>query len=284
MFRINKAINKELNQIENSFDNTQDIHTIIHPEINFTYNSLNLIVGNIGSGKTRYCFREIGKLKYAPNNYHMVIYVADEEGDRTVLQYGAVLNLPLVRVDYDSALEYINRIIETKRMYEELRNDTRNEGEWSLEQAKEILHELQVKNFQKPFLHTIVVYDDATDILTKKKNSALSELIMRNRHGRFTYFLNVHDYFRTIPPKVKSNLGSLVLFGGYSKQKFDCMFQQFKSPVSREELFAKYQQVGNRDIMLFCYFEMPTKIKIIRLDYSDNVKEEEEDFDDSLED
>jgi hypothetical protein len=264
---INKLINSELRDVEESFDNSNDIHTPLHPEINFTYNSLNLIVGNISSGKTRYCFREIGKLKYISNNYHLVIYVADEEGDKTVLKYGPIINMPFVKINYDDAYDYIQHISTMKQKYEQARNDIDNEGNWTMEKLKEIAQELHIKIYNKPYLHTIVIFDDATDVLTKQKYRGLGELIMRNRHGRFTYFLNVHDYFKTIPQKVKSNLGTLVLFGGYSKQKFDCMYQQFKSHIPREELYRRYQEIGNRDIILFNYYETPTKIKFIQLDF-----------------
>jgi predicted GTPase len=61
---INDKINQEMKRIDERYDNRNEIHSLIHADVNFTLNSLNLLVGETGAGKSRAVFREVGKLKH----------------------------------------------------------------------------------------------------------------------------------------------------------------------------------------------------------------------------
>ena len=61
-----------------------EMQSVIHTELNFRRNSLNLLIGKRGSGKIYNVFREIIKLTQAGNNdYHLMIYVTNKTYDDT---------------------------------------------------------------------------------------------------------------------------------------------------------------------------------------------------------
>jgi hypothetical protein len=62
------------------------LQTEIHPEINFKYNSINLLISGRGVGKTFAVLRELIKLSQLPDcaGYTTFIYVSDKINDATV--------------------------------------------------------------------------------------------------------------------------------------------------------------------------------------------------------
>jgi ABC-type lipoprotein export system ATPase subunit len=71
------AIDKKDTQKQN------EIHTEIHEDIMFPFNSINLVLGRTGSGKSRMVFREIAKgahLKEKP--FHVFVLVSDKDKDK----------------------------------------------------------------------------------------------------------------------------------------------------------------------------------------------------------
>ena len=79
---VNKLISKTLKNI----DKTQQLQTQIHTEINFRYNSINLLISRRGVGKTFSVLREIIKLSQLPNygGYTTFLYVSDKTNNATV--------------------------------------------------------------------------------------------------------------------------------------------------------------------------------------------------------
>ena len=66
----------------------------IDENVNFRYNSFNLCVGPQGSSKTTSVMKELMKLCMVPHDYHMIIYVTDNNSDDT----------------FNSLLKYINQL------------------------------------------------------------------------------------------------------------------------------------------------------------------------------
>ena len=82
-----EVVNKTLvllSELSQNRDLTHDLQTEIHPEVFFKRNSVNLLVGKKGSGKTYNVFRELIKLREVPDHkYTKLIYVSDKPWDRT---------------------------------------------------------------------------------------------------------------------------------------------------------------------------------------------------------
>jgi hypothetical protein len=259
---ITKLVHLEMGEIDSDDNNADELHTTLHPEIKFTLNSINVSVGQTGSGKSRNIFRIVSMLKYIRNPYHLLVHVTDEENDKTFSKYKDLLEVPILQVKYEEAYETLQGIAKSKNMYEAIRNGEVNDA--TEEEKKELLEYLLVKDFKIPVLHTLVLFDDATDLFSGPKNP-LNDLIVRNRHHKFTYFFNIHNFTKALPMNIKKNMRSLWYFGGYSRQDFVISFQQMKSPIDKERLYDIYKNLGKRDALFFDYTDDGTKVEVINL-------------------
>jgi hypothetical protein len=252
---VGEIIDAKMQHIDERDDNSNEIHTRLTKttddknltsDLHFKLNSINILCGMTGSGKTRLVFYEVAKLQYLKNPYTQFIYVTDEENDKTYLKYKGLISIPIIKVKYNFAYDEICNIINAKNIYEKSLTIP------VLDKSQ--LQELKLYlNAEDKIVHTLVLFDDATNIFTDKKNP-LNELILKNRHHKITYFFNVHSYNRqSVPMVYKKNASCLFLFGGYSKTDFDSFFNQFRSPISKKELWEEYSVLSRRDVLLFNY-------------------------------
>ena len=65
---LNEKVYTLLKEINSGLDLTHELQTTIDPEIFFKRNSVNLLIGKKGSGKTYNVFRDILKLQFVPNH------------------------------------------------------------------------------------------------------------------------------------------------------------------------------------------------------------------------
>jgi hypothetical protein len=232
------------------------------------------VVGQTGSGKSRAVFREVAKLNYLKNNpHHAFVHITDEDNDKTFIKYrdmierkdkatGKINGIPIVEIKYDEAHDYLSKLAKTKELYERIREKPHIRRE---DEKKMILKMLRVKNFKKRALHTVILFDDATDCFKNKKNP-LIQMFLRNRHNKSTYFFNVHLFSKdAVPMTIKKNMRCFWYFGGYCKQDFNTCFPYIKAPVSREELYAIYRRMGKRDVLFLDYTDDGTKFEVIPL-------------------
>jgi hypothetical protein len=192
---------------------------VIDPSIKFTLNSINVLVGQTGSGKSRAVFREISKLKWVKNNpYHQFIYVTDENNDKTFEKYKDMIPVPILKIGYKEACEKLIELNRMKNGYEKIKECTKNGIELLTEEDKGTMKDyLKIKDLEIPILHTLILFDDATDVFNSPKNE-LNNIFLRNRHNKFTYFFNVHGFTRTnIPMKVKKIWGVFGILEGFQK-------------------------------------------------------------------
>jgi hypothetical protein len=259
---LDKKVNAAMKKIDNADENSNELHTVLHPELRFTLNSHNVLVGQTGAGKTRTVFWTIAKLKFLPYHpYTQVVYVTDEENDKTFAKYKRLIPIPIVKIGLDEAYETLTDIIDAKIEYEKLWQTKKMN-----DKVRELLAFLGVKNFKLPFIHTLILFDDATEIFNQKKYNDLVGLFLKNRHHKFTYFFNIHNWTRNaLPMKIKKNVRSVWYFGGYSLQDFNSSFPQMKSPMDRLELYDIYKKLGKRDVLYFDHAEEGTRIEILNL-------------------
>ncbi|GHU21340.1 hypothetical protein FACS189472_13930 [Alphaproteobacteria bacterium] len=272
---IDEVINYEMGDIDEVDKNADELHTVIHPSIKFTLNSLNVLVGQTGSGKSRAVFREISKLKYIENNpYHEFIYICDEDNDKTYVKYKAMIPVPITKIPYKDAFQKLCEIVRVKNCHEKMLAEMKSKSETLNELEKaEVMRYLQIKDLKTPILHTLILFDDATDVFQNPK-CELNCLFLRNRHHKFTYFFNVHGFTRgAVPMHVKKNMRSLWYFGGFTRLDFGCSFQQMKSPIDRVSLYEKYKMLPKRDVLFFDYTDDGTRIEILHLSHVDGKTE-----------
>ena len=195
----------------------------IHPDIYFKYNSVNLVVGGRGSGKTYTTLREILKLPlYFPdgeNKYTQIHYITDKEYDDTVEKFVPLFEKHHIFFNWvptENAEEVITGITTVKKMmtYQEFRENEPDNYQLSKECLNYDGNELP---------HTIIIFDDCMGLFSK--DTSLSKRLFENRQARITYFLLLQDG-NGVNSKMKSNINTLVLFGGFSKQRLNVLFYQ----------------------------------------------------------
>lgn len=237
------------------------LQTEIHPEIHFRRNSINLLIGRRGSGKTYNVFREMIKL-YGINDttYTQFIYVTNKLSDDTFHKMKKLIKIPIIKCKYEDIEECIQKIIEAKEDYQEIVEKDLSQ-QLDDKYAAELMNTLSIKSFDNPILHTVVLYDDAIEIFRNRK-SKLYRMLFENRQPKITYFLCIQDPIG-LDPSIKSNLDSCWLFGGYSSQKFCYIFNQLNNPYDRELVFEKYKELTMNQAIIFDFSRTGTQLKLL---------------------
>ena len=94
----------------------------IHPQTICYKNSVNILVGKQGSGKTFTCVYEIAKItQLHPETHLLVVFCKDEnKEDPTVKALNTMINVPIEYVTEENAESYVQRLLECKRMYDQI--------------------------------------------------------------------------------------------------------------------------------------------------------------------
>lgn len=244
-----------------SGDIDSEIQSVIHPELYFKRNSINLLIGKRGSGKTYNVFREMIKLTSVNNEYSQLIYVTNKLSDDTFHKMKKHIRMNIVKVSYDDVEECLTRIIEAKEDYHEI--ISKNLSALLDDVYKnELMETLGITDFITKTLHTAVLYDDAIEVFRNRK-SKLYKMLFENRQPKITYFLCIQDPIG-LDASVKSNLDSAWIFGGFSPQKFNYVFQQLSSPYDRTELWELYRTLTPNQAVIFDNARSGTTIRVLQ--------------------
>jgi hypothetical protein len=237
----------------------------IAPNIFFRYNSVNVVIGQRGSGKTHFVLREILKLLQFPEaNYSEFLYSTSKiSKDLTVQKFAELFEgspLQIDTISHDETYTIIRRISAAKEKYREFRaGATAAQSPTYLD----TLLKLNVVDTEKPTPHTIIFIDDCIDLLTKRGD--LFKELFQNRQAKITYFLGLQDV-QGIPSSMKSNMDSMVLFGGFSKQKFNVLFYQIPMDDDREKVYEIYRTLHKTDRMMISFESDGVQKYIVRRD------------------
>lgn len=264
------AVNQITSTIFDEQTLTHTLHSEIHPDLNFYRNSLNLLVGKTGSGKTFSVFREIIKIAFIKDHqYTPLIYVTNKKNDETYLKMKKYFPIPTKIVSLENAFGVLDEISNCKTAYQMI-------IEGNLQQHIEddvkahMFDVLNVNDFETKEIHTIILYDDAIDIFKQKKYSNLRHLIFEGRHPKFTYFLCIQDPKGT-DTDLKTNLNALWLFGGLPKYKVRYIANQVSLPCDVNVLIAAYQRLSPRDALVVLIGRNGSMIKIIKANGDEKV-------------
>ena len=210
----------------------------IHRDIYFRLNSVNLVIGKRGSGKTYTTLREIAKLPMVlgdANPYTQIHYITDKYHDDTVQMFERLFKQMGMFFNWcptANAEKLINSVAKLKADMPTATDD--------IDLYK------QVFNYHGDALpHSIVIFDDCMGLF--KKDTALSKKLFENRQSRITYFLLLQDTIG-ISPSMKANVDTLTLFGGFSRQRWSTLFYLMPDLGLRYE---NYQQLTQHDAIRF---------------------------------
>jgi len=290
---VRQTLRHELKQEFKKFNNIDNIQHDIHPEVNIRYNTLNIFVGQRGSGKTFNAFNEIATISRIQHKFHLFIYVSNNPNDMTYIKFKSFIEIPHIIIPYASAEEFINEIFEYKQAYDEIKQK-KLENKITDECKEEIFNILRIKNFNAPWtsglpfglgtdskspkgprsrtigspgsfapssLHTLIIYDDAMEVFKKPKSKQFRWLL-ENRHTKSTYILCLQDW-KGISPELKANIDSVWLFGGYPRNRYTYIFNQISCPIDRDDLYNIYRELSKRDVMIFNHKTDGDEIKVM---------------------
>ena len=209
----------------------QEIQSKIDDNIYFRYNSVNLVIGKRGSGKTYTTLREILKLALTGHKeYTQLHYITDKARDDTVDKFRdmfAKYRLWFNWVPVCNAEKLITTLAKAKAMKSEEQSDEDYRALCKALSCNPIDGGDDVPQMNG-LPHTIVVFDDCIGLFAK--NTSLARKLFENRQARITYFLLLQDV-TGLSASMKSNVDSLRLFGGFPKHKFNVLLYQMPLPT-----------------------------------------------------
>ena len=229
--KVNELIDYELN-------NTSRKKQIqkINEQINFKYNSFNIYLGKQGTGKTTNILKELIKLSTIKNDYHLIIYVSNNESDDTFNRLKNYINIPIVKTDYQNLNQQFEQLIKFKDIYNKM-----FDGE--IPKNNDILNMLYIKDFNKDRLHTFILMDDAAFVLNKENE--WFKWLCQLRHLNCTVALCI-QIWKSINPSLKSQITSINIFKGYSRQQLNFIYQQISIDVNFNEFMRIYNKLDYR--------------------------------------
>lgn len=240
--KIRKKIRAKLNAKKTV--NSGIMISEIHPEIITKYNSVNVVVGKQSLGKTVVALEEIIKISYM-KTHHLLIYVTKdgEENDRSWQTLKTLIELPIILVSEKDAVRCVEELLAAKSLYYRIRNE-RIKNNIVDEQKYDLFDTLQVRNFEKAFLHTIILFDDISNSkLFSSEESYFSQLLRRCRHTNLTFYLLIQGW-KGIKPHIKNEITTLYLFPGFNKQQVHYIYNQSASSLDFDDFYECYQKLG----------------------------------------
>ena len=193
----------------------------IHPDVNIYYNSVNVIVGKQSLGKTVIAIEEIIKLAVL-DTHHMLVYVTKngDESDRTFKALKQLILMPIVVISEKQAKEYIEMLIAYKNLYYEIK-EQHLEEQILEEQKEQMFNYLHINDFNRKFLHTLVLFDDISNSPLFNNESGFFPLTIKKcRHTNISYFLLIQGW-KGLKPFVKNEITTLFIFPCYNKSNLD---------------------------------------------------------------
>ena len=250
--RLNKkSIDKEkLQRIHRDKEKLQRIHR----DCNVYYNSVNVLCGRQGSGKTFTSMKECIKVSMLSPETHLLIVICKDETstDPTVETLKPLLQIPIVYITEDNAIDYVKTLLEYKRFYDLIKRE-HLENKIEDDQVDEVFNVLHINDWSRKWLHTLLIFNDiAKSKLLKKADGYFNQLFPICRHIQCSFFLNV-QFWKSIPTEIKANITTAFIFGGFSRQQFLYIIHQLTVSVGSDDLFNVYQQLTkNEKLIINC--------------------------------
>ena len=244
-----KAFNNSVKQalIDNENAIKKERLEPIHPQTIVYKNSVNILVGKQGSGKTFTCVYEIAKItQLHPETHLLVVFCKDEnKEDPTVKALANMINVPIEYVVEDEAEEYVRNLLEAKRLYDEAVETGNFENI-----TEETTETLKINDFSRPYLHTIFLFNDiAKSKLFNRATNYFNQLLPICRHIQVSFFLNV-QFWKSLPPEIKANATLVFIFGGFDIRQLYYIFSQIPTSLGVKELIDFYRSMGKHDKLI----------------------------------
>jgi hypothetical protein len=217
-------------------------------------NSLNVFVGRQRSGKSYQAIQEIIKISRVDPNAHLVVYI-NENGtsdDDTFKRFKELIELPIAYVKYSEAEKFLKKLIEYKEIYNNIKTE-HAEKEIPKECLPELLDNLYIDDLDKEHLHTLILMEDATTQKTvKDSTNYVNHLMTKCAHIQCSFFVLIH-YWKALTPNLKSNIYTVYIYPGYSRQQLIYILYQTNLPDSNKDVYEIYRKLkGHQKLVVDC--------------------------------
>ncbi len=223
----------------------------IHPQSYIYKNSVNILVGKQGSGKTFTCAYEIAKISQIHNETHLLIIVCKDENqqDPTIRSLSKMINIPIEYVCEEDAEQYMRKLLMYKRLYDTVK-EHQYEDRIDPSQRDELFDVLKISDFSRDYLHTILLFNDiAKSKLFNRATNYFNQLLPICRHIQCSFFLNV-QFWKSLPPELKANATTVVIFGGFDVRQLYYIFSQVPTSLSVKNILPEYQSLRKHDKLI----------------------------------
>jgi hypothetical protein len=257
------------NLIQDTPIEEDELQSVIDPELFFKYNSVNVLIGKRGSGKTHFVMKEVLKLSilqekgisdsrdqrsqefYDRPRFSQFYYSSDKAFDDTFEHLKQLIRptIQIHKISHGDTCELITLLSKTKSLIEGLSAGIKDDDDDDEDFLNKALESEDLD--RKP--HTIILIDDCLNLFTSKRTELYKKLF-ENRQSRITFFLALQDP-SGIPTSLKNNMDSLVLFGGVSRLKFTVLFNQIPFTQDRESVYDLYKRMGKNDYIILDFID-----------------------------
>ena len=106
----------------------------------------------------------------------------------------------------------------------------------------ELSENLGIDDLDKDYLHTLIMLEDATQFMKSKGADYVNDLMTKCRHIQCSFFVIIH-YWKALSTNLKSNLSTIYIFSGYSKQQLSYILYQINVDASLYTLYEQYRRL-----------------------------------------
>lgn len=228
-FTNNEDIKNVLNQFKCYLKQTEDkdrLISVINPNLDIYYNSLNICVGKQSTGKTTLLLKQLLILNNVPSNYNLIIYLSNSNDQYFMNTIQLFTKIKVVQKSFDEGTEALD---------DYLNSCPNRDG------------------------HIFVIIEDATGLL-EGRNILWEQWLIKLRHLRMTVWINLHDWV-SISPKIREQVSTVFICKGYAKSRCSIMFKQLSVPLENKVIYGMYSQLRNHQYLKID--NIKGKVKII---------------------
>jgi hypothetical protein len=215
---------------------------------NIYQNSINVAIGKPQSGKSVALLTEIMKISTVQHEAHLLI-VVNKNGsnkDPTLNIFASLIKIPIIYLSRENLVGF-NEIIEYKELYNEI-HDKSLENEIIDEQRDKIFEVLHINDFSRNYLHTLLFLEDCGNSEILKKG-LMHSLMVECRHIQTSFFITIQSW-KMIDPEIKSYLGTVFVFSGFSPERLQYIVRQTNVSSEFKEFMKLYNKLDQNDSII----------------------------------
>jgi hypothetical protein len=140
--------------------------------------------------------RELIKLSQLPNRggYTTLLCTTDKTNDETINELVKLIKLKVRQVSYSNIIAVLKDLIDAKNAYADAL-DKNALGDLDEKTQRDLIQTLDLDRWSLEIPHTIILLDDAINVLRENKFKPLRDLLFQNRQPRLTVFICIQDLY-----------------------------------------------------------------------------------------